>query len=251
MQKKTNAALKVISFISVWFLFLIICATYAHADFYVIAGSRGVGTKISSLPYTISSPGYYYIAKNLSCTTGTGIKITANNVTVDLMGFTIDGSGGPAGSDGINMNGTANVEIRNGTVRDFSRLGITNELNGGHGHRIINVRLFNNGTQGIYFFNNGNLIQGCTAIGNGSHGINTGYNSTAIGNVCKSNGGNGITAGTGTTLIGNTCSNSGKYGIAFWGGYNMVDQNTLYDNADGDFADCPTCVFGINVPASP
>lgn len=251
MEKKVCFSLKVLCFISALFMFLVLSATYVHADFYVIAGSKGVGTKIRSLPYTISSPGFYYIDKNLSCTTGTGITITANNVTLDLMGFTIEGSGGPAGSDGINMNGTANVEIRNGTVRDFSRLGITNELNAGHGHRVINVRLFWNGTQGIYFFNSGNLIQGCTAIGNGSHGINTGYRSTAIGNVCKSNGSNGITAGTGTTLIGNTCSQNGNYGVEFWGGYSMVDQNTVWDNTVGDFESCADCVFGTNVPVSP
>jgi len=251
MQKNTISSKKVISFFSAWFLFLVISVTYAHADFYVIAGSRGIGTKIRSLPYTISSPGFYYIEKNLSCSTGTGITITANDVTLDLMGFTIDGSGGPAGSDGINMNGTANVEIRNGTVRGFSRLGITNELNCCHGHRVINVRLFQNGNQGIYFFNSGNLIQGCTAIGNGSHGINTGYRSTAIGNVCRSNGGNGITAGTGTTLIGNTCSENGNYGIEFWSDYCMVDQNTVYNNTAGDFDSCTNCVFGTNVPETP
>ena len=29
-------------------------------DFYVIAGGGGVGTKITSLPYTITKPGFYY-----------------------------------------------------------------------------------------------------------------------------------------------------------------------------------------------
>jgi len=61
MQKNTISSKKVISFFSAWFLFLVISVTYAHADFYVIAGSRGIGTKIRSLPYTISSPGFYYI----------------------------------------------------------------------------------------------------------------------------------------------------------------------------------------------
>jgi hypothetical protein len=39
----------------------------ADGDFYVIAGGGGVGTKISSLPYTITKPGFYYLAGNVTC----------------------------------------------------------------------------------------------------------------------------------------------------------------------------------------
>ena len=45
-------------------------------------------TPISSLPYTISEPGSYYLTGNLSSTTN-GIVIESNFVTVDLMGFSL------------------------------------------------------------------------------------------------------------------------------------------------------------------
>ena len=41
-----------------------------------------------------------------------------NHVTLDLMGFTLNGSG--SGRYGIYMNGSKNVEIRNGTVTGWA-----------------------------------------------------------------------------------------------------------------------------------
>jgi hypothetical protein len=43
---------------------------------------------ISSLPFTIASPGSYYLTTNLTGVTGTsGITIATNDVTLDLKGF--------------------------------------------------------------------------------------------------------------------------------------------------------------------
>ena len=48
-------------------------------------------TPISSLPFTISQSGSYYLTRNLQFTAATGpaILINANYVTLDLMGFTL------------------------------------------------------------------------------------------------------------------------------------------------------------------
>ena len=54
------------------------------------AAQDEVRTPISSLPYTISQPGSYYLTGNLDGSSG-GIDIIVDNVTLDLMGFTIDG----------------------------------------------------------------------------------------------------------------------------------------------------------------
>ena len=50
-------------------------------------------TPISSLPYTISDSGSYYVTGNL-ISTESGIIIDANDVTIDLAGFALKGSGG-------------------------------------------------------------------------------------------------------------------------------------------------------------
>ena len=49
-------------------------------------------TPISSLPYTITESGSYYVTGNLS-STGHGIIIESSGVTVDLMGFSLTGDG--------------------------------------------------------------------------------------------------------------------------------------------------------------
>ena len=55
-------------------------------------------TPISAVPATITASGSYYLTTNLTCTLcggGTnGITITANDVTLDLMGFALDAFGG-------------------------------------------------------------------------------------------------------------------------------------------------------------
>ena len=68
-------------------------------------------TPISSLPYTISEPGSYYVTGNLS-STGHGIVIEASGVTVDLMGFSLTGDGISSSGNydyGINVNGSTNA----------------------------------------------------------------------------------------------------------------------------------------------
>lgn len=75
-------------------------------------------TPITSLPFSISVSGSYYLAKNLQfdATSGDAISITAPNVTLDLNGFTISSTDGVTGnaikvSDNLN-----NIAIKNGNI---------------------------------------------------------------------------------------------------------------------------------------
>src|SRR5262249_38758199 len=57
-------------------------------------------TPISSLPYTIISPGSYYVTTNLTGMSGAhGITVNASDVTLDLGGFSL--IGGPGSQIGI------------------------------------------------------------------------------------------------------------------------------------------------------
>jgi len=247
-------------------LLFALSASHAFGEFYVIAGGRGVGTKIASLPYTISSPGFYYIDKDLSCSGAHGITITADDVTLDLMGFSLSQSGGGT-YKGISMTGRSNVEIRNGTVRNFPSTGIYEDSTGATGHRIVNIRARDNGDYGIYLLGTSHTVKGCTAVGNGFNGIYAGYASTITGNTCYDNDDNGIYASYGSTITGNTCYNNDNNGIhagpastvtgntcydntdygIYLGGNNLVDQNTAYNNGTGkNMNTCATCTFGTN-----
>jgi len=216
-------------------IFLLLAAVAvppASAEFYVIAGSRGVGTQIKSLPATISSPGFYYITRDLSCATGShGITISADNVTLDLIGFSLVGPGGTGSYDGIHMSGRANVEIRNGTVRDFPKRGIYEADSEGTGSRIINIRVTDNGGSGISLYGQSHLVERCTAVGNANAGIFAQFGSTITGNTCYDNTSYGIYASNGSTVIGNTCYKNNFDGIYTHEGC-TVSRNTCYHNYD-------------------
>jgi len=266
MERKTLHTLKFFFILTALLLVFAVNVSNSFAEFYVIAGSRGAGTEIKALPYTISSSGFYYVTKDLTCQSKIehGITITADNVTLDLMGFSLIGPGGKGTYDGIYMNGQSNVEIRNGTVRNFRRHGIHEFNTAGTSHRTINIRARGNGYRGISLLGKGNLVERCAAVGNGYYGIYTGIGSTVTGNICYDNVNNGIHTNNGSTITGNTCySNSGRgisaasgstvtnntcydndYGI-YLSGVNLVDQNTCSSNST-NMNSYSSCVYGDN-----
>ncbi len=239
-------------------LWLIIClvvillssvAALAYGDTYV---GGPWGTRITSLPYEIKEAGSYYLGSNLSYAGGDGITISKDNVTLDLMGFTLTGPG--SASVGIKMNGRTNVEIRNGTVSGWN-YGISegNDL-AGVGHRILNVRA-ENVAHGIFLHGSGHLIKGCRATAGGTayHGLyiqtqgtisgcqtynfpNTGIEIDSYGmitgNVVISPGGTsgyGIYAGPASLVKGNEVSGS-PVGIYCGGAANVI-ANTVLANS--------------------
>jgi hypothetical protein len=137
----------------------------ADGDMYVVVAGRGVGTRITSLPYPINSPGFYYVTGNLTCASGNGITVSADDVTIDLMGFRLSGT---TGGSGVWMNGRKNVEVRNGTFKGWGA--VISESQSGSGHRVLNVRADTNSI-GIFLYGLGHLVKGCTALSNASYGI--------------------------------------------------------------------------------
>ena len=82
-------------------------------------GVREPGTPISSIPFTISAPGRYYLTRNLTGTIATsGVTISASDVTLDLHGFTL--TGGVNAIDGVLVSGArTNIRIEHGTIRGW------------------------------------------------------------------------------------------------------------------------------------
>jgi parallel beta-helix repeat protein len=209
-------------------------------------------------------PGFYYITKDLTVSGSHGITVTADHVTLDLMGFSLIGSGS-GNYNGVYMNARTNVEIRNGTIRNFGQCGIWESSSDGKGHRIINIRVEGNGSFGVWLAGKSDLVKGCTALENGLYGIGAGRGSTITGNTCYNNQDDGIYAGRGSTITGNTCrynqddgiwAEAGStitgntcyyntdYGI-YLNGNNLVDQNTAYNNGT-NMNDPGNCTFGTN-----
>jgi parallel beta-helix repeat protein len=156
-------------------------------------------TPISSLPFTISNPGSYYVTTNLTYTgSGNGISITASNVTLDLNGFILQGT--PNSSDGILVTGGVNVAIRNGALTGWGSSALDTQSDP-KGLVVERVRAYanNNGFNvtctgftvrdcvcesnsydGIYGSGSsgnsvGGTISGCTVVGNKNAGLECYY----------------------------------------------------------------------------
>jgi parallel beta-helix repeat protein len=184
----------------------------------------------STCQYLITQSGSYYLTGDVTVvsTTKHGIIVECNDVTIDLMGYTLKGPDSGTGN-GIYMSGQTNVEIRNGTVRDFFR-GIYENSGSGRGHRVINVRVVSNSTFGIFLNGSSHLVKDCTAVENGGYGIYAGNGCTVTGNTaCDNNGSYGIYAGSGSTVTGNTANDNGGHGIGASSG-STVTGNTAYSN---------------------
>jgi hypothetical protein len=225
---------------------------WAQGDFYVVAGGGAVGTKITSLPYTITAPGFYYLGGNLTYTgTATAITVNADDVTIDLMGFGLFSTNG-LDSLGISIPGRKNVEVRNGTVRGFNADGIY-DSSGGYSYRFINLRLELNGLRGIALLGGRfHLIENCTITENGNSGIGlTGNGHMVTGNVVSKNNRGIACTGSGHSLVGNVVAENTGYGFELNAtGTYLIDRNTAYGNVGGNISVFPSAgKFGVNAGA--
>jgi hypothetical protein len=159
-------------------------------------------TPISSLPYTITNPGSYYLTTNLTGMPGPdGIDINANDVTLDLNGFTLQGMAG-SGS-GINaINPVGNLAIRNGVVDSWVKNGV-NAANSYNSQlerlRVSNCNTVNNDNWGGLSAGSNCVVLVCTANGNKQSGFIVGEN--CIIKDCTASGSLiGIVAGNNATV---------------------------------------------------
>lgn len=179
--------------------------------------------------YLIDGPGSYYLTADVTGVDPAkhAVRVDANDVTIDLMGYSLVGPASGTGS-GIYMDGRRNVEIRNGTVRSFAQSGIYEADSAGRNHRLLNVRVFSNGMLGVFLSGEGHLVKDCTAAANGSTGVYAGAASTLTGNTIYHNDGYGISAGA-STITGNTITANDDAGILA-SDRSMVAGNTISGN---------------------
>jgi parallel beta-helix repeat protein len=162
-------------------------------------------------PITIDAPGTYRLTSNLKVPSAntTAIQITADNVTLDLNGFSIVGptvclgsplTCKPTGSgQGILASKDA-VTVLNGTVRGMGNDGIA--LIGKSG-RVEKVHVASNGGNGISALG-ACTLSGNTARSNGAFGILVLGSSTVSDNTAEKNGRAGIQCVLNCKLSDNT-----------------------------------------------
>lgn len=254
-----------------------VAPVYLYAVDGVVLINQATVNAAGGFPYVISQSGSYKLSGNLTVPDAntTAIIAAADNVAIDLNGFSIIGpvvcSGGPpvtscsptvAGAAAIGMSSLFNgTSISNGTIRGMGEFGIGLS---GTGNRIVNVQAYSNASSGIVVTgrlsaivtssssnNNGGdgfdvqgTVIGNIAIGNKGNGIQINARSTISDNVTTQNGGNGIT-GEGT-ILGNTSVANGGAGISV-ACPSLVTTNSAIENPSGNIVtNTSTCTVVNN-----
>lgn len=172
-------------------------------------------------PVILNDSGSYRLTSNLTAALNNdGIVVNANDVTIDLNGFTITGGGGLI-ADGISIPGFKNVEIRNGTIRGFTRNGIFTNINTQY-IRVIGVTAIGNVFSGIDLQGQGNIIDGCTVLNNAS-GMRVFEGSLVINSVARGNTSFGLSLVGGSGYRSNvlTGNNGGDANAQVSGGFQL------------------------------
>lgn len=183
-------------------------------------------------PIIISAPGSYYLTQNLSPSSGNAINITADNVSLDLNGFTISSTSGSASGNAIDISGRSNIAISNGNIHSGSTVsgstftqgsGFVGGINWGGGAP-SNVRVSGVTVTGVSSypldlgFDKSSVVQNCTVRICSQYGIQAGAVSDSAALQC---GSNSIIAATILNCVGSLYSTSGN---GFIGNTPVLDQ---------------------------
>ncbi|MCB2154530.1 right-handed parallel beta-helix repeat-containing protein [bacterium] len=183
---------------------------------------------------TINTSGSYILVDGVTMTADVpAITIAASDVTIDLHGFTLTGSGFSGNADGINITAVSSTVVRNGRIENFGDRGL--EL--GANCRISDLEVSGNGGWGIYAASQA-IIEDCIIEGNNKDGGDGGIKVSSTSQIRRCllssnySSGNvvGIQAGLGAIIsdcvVENHRNNSGTgtaYGVDVDGG---VVENT-------------------------
>lgn len=198
-------------------------------------------------PVETAPGGNYVLTSNLTGVASGGIFLEVA-ATLDLAGFTIEGSvtctGAPAVCTGGNFNGggvmaEARAVVRNGTIRGINSWGIRVSPQ----TRVENMRIEQNSSGGIGANNGGaagTLIQDCFVVQNGGSGIALAIGDGALGarvlrNTIHGNGYVGV-QGAISLLSDNAITKNGDVGavLNYSGSTAGYSGNQFYDNNGGN-----------------
>lgn len=205
-------------------------------------------TPINTAGITISADGSYYLTSNLSASNNqNGVLVQAKNVTLDLNGFSIVGTGTGSGAGIVIVSGAKNVRIRNGTIRDFGSAGI----NGGatQGVTLEELAALNNGSSGASI-GTSSTVSHCQFRGNRNNGLDVSDGSAIKDCVAVGNAAMGFTIDT-ASLIENSISDQNSTTGIFMSGQCHVLNCTVRNNGgngiqSNEKALIESCVVGKN-----
>ncbi len=121
-------------------------------------------TIVTNLPFNITNSGSYYLVKPMFGSDGNyGITISANEVKLDLNGFSLNGTSNSLSAIRVTIP-AENISIRNGVIRNWGQFGI--DATNAFDVVMQDVKAFGNGYGGLYAGANA-LLERCSVYGNG------------------------------------------------------------------------------------
>jgi hypothetical protein len=128
---------------------------------------------ILAVPFTIVAPGRYALLESVATilAAGAAIRIDADNVDLDLRGFTIRNSAGSTNQAlGVASSQHKNVSVRNGTLAGFFT-GVLLEQAGPYalpqGHAVRKLQVLDSTYTGIRVEGRGDVVAECEVVGTG------------------------------------------------------------------------------------
>lgn len=183
------------------------------------------------------SGSYYLVASLVGEATKNGILIDANDVVIDLNGFSLTGV--PSSGKGIDVQGQyTNLVIKKGFVNNWGSVGINlrNETILGSSFvnqsTLRNLHISNNGSNGIYAADSAMIID-CLVTNNGNFGIITSAGSTIQHCIVQNNNSVGIRPGKGALVSDCVVTGNGATGIEAFSGEAVVRHCNV--NGNGNF----------------
>lgn len=200
-------------------------------------GVRLPGTAIAppvspaTYPIVLSTPGHYYLTAPLTPPADTGaIRISASDVSLDLGGFTLTGSGTTAVPGILVFGAQQHIEITHGAVRSFPGDGISAA---GTPYMLVDDVTVTGSVTGITLGSNG-VVRNCNSSSNTQEGIRiSGSFSTIEDCAISSNGYRGVSIqnGSGIVVARSQITNNNTSGLADGGiTFNSMDGATIRDN---------------------
>ena len=183
--------------------------------------------------FTIGQPGSYYLGQDLTGTAGEyGIVIAADNVTLDLNGFSIIGV--PGSLDGVHVNcgdelvplPCYNISIYNGSVSGWGEVGV--DGNYANESRFEDLRVTGNGSGLVAAFS---LVSNVVATWNGATGIavSTG---TVTNTLSENNGGDGFSLNF-VVVTDSFADWNGGDGVDVWNHSLVTNCRAEWNEGDG------------------
>jgi len=123
----------------------------------------------STTEFLIASSGSYYLTTNIIGVAGEqGIEISANNVSLDLNGFSVTGASTSYSGISI-LAGVSNSVVRNGIISGWGNL-YTDLFSSGYNVAFEDL-IISGAHVGIQCFGNGGIIRNCTVSACNQYGI--------------------------------------------------------------------------------